>query len=104
MANNNFYVIEKEINGKVYKAQFCGISTALRAVDECYIEGTSNTGMENLAKYVFENIIVEPKGLTVDSFDTIKEFQDVFKFAKGVMQGEFRDKKDEGATEKTGKK
>ena len=104
MANNNFYVVEKEINGKTYKAQFCGVSAALRAVDESYIEGSGNTGLENLAKYVFDNIIVEPKGLTPDSFDSIKEFQEVFKFAKGVMQGEFREAENKGAAKKASEK
>lgn len=103
MANNKFYQVEKEINGTNYIAQFCGISAALKAVDMSYIEGTNNTSVEKLAEYLFKNIIVEPKGLTPDSFDSIEEFNDVIKFAREVMQGDFRDKKDEGATKGAGK-
>lgn len=104
MAANKFYTVKKEICGKEYVAQFSGISAALRAVDASYIEGTSNTSVEKLAKYLFENIIVEPKGLTVDDFDSIDEFNQVVAFARQVMQGEFRDQKNEGTAEATGKK
>ena len=99
-----FYVVEKEINGTTYKAQFSGISTALKAVDASYIEGTTNTSVEKLATYLFEHIIVEPKNLTIDDFDNMQEFNDVVTFAREVMQGDFRDKTDAGATEKQGKK
>lgn len=89
----NFYVVEKEINGKKYKAQFNGISAALKAVDDSYIEGTSNTSVEKISKYLFENVIVEPKGLTADDFDSMAEFNEVVTFARQVMQGDFREKK-----------
>ena len=101
MANSKkFYTVKKEINGKEYVAQFSGISVALKAVDASYIDGTSNTSTEKLAQYLFDNIIVEPKGLTPDDFDSMKEFNEVVAFAREVMQGEFRDKKDESAAEK----
>lgn len=94
---NKFYQVKKVINGKEYIAQFCGISTSLRSVDESYIEGTRNTSMEKLAAFLFEHIIVEPKNLTPDDFDTMKEFNDVIEFASAVMKGEaFRDKVDAG--------
>lgn len=102
--NNKFYQVEKEINGTKYVAQFSGISTALRAVDESYLDGTSNTSMEKMGEFLFKHIIVEPKGLTVDDFDTMEEFNAVVKFATGVMKGEFRKEVDEGATEGKGKK
>lgn len=92
MGKNKFYTVEKEINGVKYVAQFNGLSCALRAVDQSYIEGTNNTSVETLAKYLFENVIVEPKGLTIDDFDTIEEFNEVTKWAREVMQGKFRDK------------
>lgn len=90
----NTYTVKKKINGKEYIAQFAGISVALKAVDSCYIEGTNNTSTELLAQYLFDNIIVEPKNLTPDSFDDMKEFNEVIAFARQVMQGEFREKKD----------
>lgn len=92
-----FYNVEKEINGKKYVAQFNGISAALKAVDDSYIEGTNNTSLSKLAKYLFENVIVEPKGLTADDFDSMEEFNEVVSFAREVMQGDFREEKDKKA-------
>lgn len=103
MANKS-YQVTKEICGKNYIAQFSGISVALRAVDASYIEGTSNTSVEKLAEYLFKYVIVEPKGLTPDDFDTIEEFNQVVAFARGVMQGDFREKTDEKATATAGRK
>lgn len=99
----NFYVVEKKIGDTVYKAQFNGISAALRAIDNSYIDGTSNTSVEKLSKYLFENVIVEPKNLTPDSFETIEEFNDVVEFAREVMQGNFRENKVEKSTNKGSK-
>lgn len=48
----NFYTSKKKINGKEYTAQFNGISAALKAVDDSYIEGTNNTSVEKLSKYL----------------------------------------------------
>ena len=87
------YTVKKEINGKEYVAQFAGVSVALKAVDASYIEGTNNTSTEKVAQYLFDNIIVEPKNLTPDDFETVKEFNEVVAFARKVMQGEFREEK-----------
>jgi hypothetical protein len=95
MANKKFYTVEKEINGKKYVAQFNGISAAIEAVDNSYIDGSSNVSMAKLSKYLLENVIVEPKGLTADDFDTMDEFSDVISWAREVMQGDFRDKANE---------
>ena len=57
----NFYTAKKTINGVEYTAQFSGISAALQAIDNSYIEGTNNTSLEKLSKYLFDNVIVEPK-------------------------------------------
>ena len=100
MATNKFYQRKKVINGKEYIAQFGGISLALKAVDASYIEGTSNTSVEKLAEYLFEHVIVEPHNLKIDDFDTMAEFNDVINFARGVMQGDFRDEADENAAAK----
>lgn len=90
---NKFYTRKKTIGGVEYTAQFNGLSAALSAVDESYIDGSSNTGMIKFSKYIFENVIVEPKGLTPDSFDNIEDFNEVVRFGMSVMQGKFRDKK-----------
>lgn len=89
------YTVEKTIRGTKYIAQFNGISAALKAVDSSYIEGTQNTSVEKLSTYLFNNVIVEPKNLTADSFDSMDEFNEVITFAREVMQGDFREKKDE---------
>lgn len=104
MADNKFYQVEKEINGKKYIAQFAGLSVSLKAVDSSYIEGTGNTSMEKMADYLFKHIIVEPKNLTVDDFEDIDEFNEVIAFARKVMQGKFRDEAHSGAAEKASKK
>lgn len=100
---NKFYTTKKTINGTEYTAQFNGISASLEAVDNCYIDGTSNVSMVKLSEYVLSNVIVEPKGLTPDDFDTLEEFQEVIGFGREVMEGKFRPAKDDGATKKASK-
>uniref|UniRef100_UPI004055E06B hypothetical protein n=1 Tax=Acetatifactor sp. TaxID=1872090 RepID=UPI004055E06B len=90
-ANNKFYSVTKEINGKKYTAQFNGLSCAVRAVDQSYIEGSQNVSSEKLTQYIFDNVIVEPKGLTIDDFDSMDDLNAVTKFGREVMQGKFRD-------------
>ena len=99
----NFYSVKKEINGTTYTAQFNGISAALEAIDNTYIEGTNNTSMKKLSKYLLENVIVDPK-VSVDDFESMDEFNEVIAFAREVMQGDFRDKKDTGADKAKSKK
>ena len=91
MAKNKFYTKEKEINGVKYVAQFNGISCALKAVDSTYIEGTTTTSLEKFSQYILNNVIVEPKGLTIDDFDTAEELNAVVSFGREVMQGNFRE-------------
>lgn len=95
-AKNKFYTVKKEINGVTYTAQFNGLSTALRAVDNSYIEGSGNTSSEKFAKYILENVIVDPK-MDIDDFESTDELNEVVKFGREVMQGNFRDKKDKPA-------
>lgn len=96
MANKKFYVMEKEINGTTYKAQFNGISAALEAQDGFYIDGSSNISNKKLADYILKNVIVEPKGLTPDDFKSVDALVDVIAFGREVMQGDFRPEEDEG--------
>lgn len=93
-----FYTETTTINGKEYKAQFSGISVAAKAADSTYIDGTNNTSMEKWAKYIFDNIIVEPKGLTLDDFDTYEDMQEVVGWGAKVMSGSFRTEKVENGT------
>ena len=96
-----FYQVEKEIYGKKYICQFNGISAALKAVDDSYIEGSSNTSTVKMAEYLFKHVVVEPKNLAIDDFESMEEFNEVIAFARKVMQGEFREK-DESATKAKG--
>ncbi len=97
MDKNKFYTVKKEINGKEYVAQFAGVSTAVRAIDSSYIDGTSTTSTEKLGQYILDNIIVEPKGLTADSFETLEEYNEVTTWGRDVMYGKFRNGTDTGA-------
>lgn len=84
------YTVEREIGGVKYVCQFNGISAALKAVDNSYIEGTNNTSVEKLANYLFAHVVVSPKGLTADDFDDMGAFNEVISFARQVMQGEIK--------------
>lgn len=95
-----FYQVEKTIGGVTYTAQFNGLSAALAAIDNSYIEGTNTTSLSKLSKYLLENVLVEPKGMTVDDFDSMEDFNELIAFLREVMQGNFREK----ANEKPGKK
>lgn len=97
MANVKFYTKEKEINGKKYVAQFNGLSASLAAIDKTYIDGTTTTSVEKMTNYILENVIVDPKGLTADDFDSMEELNEVIAFGRDVMQGKFRDKDESGA-------
>lgn len=94
MDKNKFYTVKKEFNGKEYVAQFSGVSTAVRAIDQSYIDGSGNTSTEKLSEFIFEHVIVEPKGLTADSFDDLEEFNAVTRWARDVMYGKFRNTAD----------
>lgn len=97
MEKTKFYTVEKEFNGKKYVAQFSGVSAAVRAIDSSYIEGTSTTSTEKLGQYILDNIIVDPKGLTADDFETMEEYNAVTTWGHDVMYGKFRDRADAGA-------
>ena len=89
---SKIYTVNKTIGGKEYTAQFNGISAYYEAVDSMYIDGSQNMSSAKMAKYVLENVIVVPKGLTLDEFDDINEANEVISFGREVMEGKFRDK------------
>lgn len=106
MAKTKFYTREKEINGVKYVAQYSGLKTAMRMVDECYVNDNSrNMSPWKVAEYVFKNVIVEPTGLSIDDFDDMDELNEVVNWASEVAQGNFRDEeKDESTNKGTSKK
>lgn len=99
-----FYTAKKTIRGTEYTAQFNGISAYLSAVDNSYIDGSNNTSVMKMAEYILENVIVEPKGLTPDDFDSMDEFNEVVAFGREVMQGNFREKADKKPVTEKGQK
>ena len=86
------YQKETTINGKKYVAQCNGLSAALDALDESYVDGSSNLSLKKLGKYVLEHVIVKPAGLTIDDFEDMDEFKEVVLWGQNVMLGKFRDK------------
>ena len=96
MEKNKFYTREKVIGGVKYVAQFNGLSSALRAIDECHIDNdSSNVSILKISKHVFENVIVEPSGLTADDFEDLDTLNEVVRFGMEVMQGKFRNQNEE---------
>lgn len=77
----------KKIGDREYTVKFAGMLSALRAIDNSYIDGSSNTSVEKLSKYLFENIVVTPENLSIDDFDSMDEFNEVVSFAREAMQG-----------------
>lgn len=101
MADSKFYTVTKAINGKTYTAQFNGLSYVLRLTDDTYISDTSsNHSNVKMSEKLFKDVIVEPKGLTPDSFEDMDEYNEVTKFALQVAQGKFRNEQDT-STEKS---
>lgn len=77
-------VVEKEIKGRVFKAQFNGISAYLDARSE------TSGNERKAAEYIFENVIVDPVIGDMDDFfgrDT-ELFAEVLAFGGGVLAGE----------------
>lgn len=99
---SKFYTVEKEINGKTYKAQFNGISAYFDIVEDSYIDGTSNISTKKLAKHIFDNVIIEPKGLTMDDFETVAEFNEVAAWGRSVMEGKLKPSDNKKTTGKEG--
>ena len=95
-----FKTVKKIIDGVEYTAQFNGLSAALEAVDNSYIDGSSNTSSLKMAKYILENVIVAPR-VDIDSFENAEKLNNVLDFGREVMQGNFREPEEQsGAKEK----
>lgn len=55
-------VVEKEIDGVIYTAQFNGMSQRTK------VATIASEGIEGVAPYLFENVLVDPKILDVDEY------------------------------------
>lgn len=93
------YKVTKEINGTNYTAQFAGSGMGLRAKDASNDEN-GNVLTEKLAQYILDNVITEPKGLDVDSFDSLEELNEVTAFGSDVMSGKLKPEDGEEKEEK----
>lgn len=96
MGKEKFYQKTKEIDGRVYTAQFGGLSVALKMLNESH-DRNGNVDFEEAARYVLENIIVEPPGLEIDDFEDMDTLNAVVAFGREVAQGKFRNKKGKAA-------
>jgi hypothetical protein len=86
------YTIDKEINGTTYKAQFNGLSMKYKMRNECKvnINGAVDTDEEKMTNWILSNVIVEPTGLKIDSFEDGETLDEVTRFGIEVMNGKFR--------------
>lgn len=84
--------IKKVINGVEYTAVWKGINFSNENIKQCTIKNTNLLSTSKLAKFVFDNIIINPK-VDIDSFDDISEFSAVLDFGKSVLFGTFEDDK-----------
>jgi len=103
VVDSKFYQREKTIGGVKYVAQFCGLSAWLKCADSSRKESDDDES-PSIRTYnkVFEYGLVEPKNITVDSFDNLEDLDAVFKFVSNVMRGKFRDKAAEKGAEAKG--
>lgn len=92
----------KEINGTVYTAQFMGVRAALRAEKQYTDERTGRVDKEKLYDYIFDNVIVSPPGLSIESFDDMTEIDEVVAFGVQVLRNRFRPQDSEDGSGESG--
>lgn len=95
------YTVTKVINKKEYIGQFNGISAAVEALDD-WRKDNENISIKKMSEYVLAHVIIQPKGLTMDDFDSMDELNEVVAFGREVMQGNFREQANEGAAKTKG--
>lgn len=93
MAKVQPYKVTKEIDGVKYTAQFSGASMALQALDAAS-DGNGGRSEMKYAEFLLKNIVVNPKNIDMDAFDTYEKLSNVTTFAASVMRGELADEKD----------
>lgn len=90
---------EMTLNGVTYKAQFNGTRNALTAINKYKDKEVE------FDDYLLQDVIVEPKGLSLDDFDDVGEAAAVIRWASRVLQGIFRNRKaNTGSSEEAGGK
>lgn len=75
-------IVEKKINGVVYKAKYLGIGYAIALTDRLKHENAKG----QLAKILFDEMLVSPK-IEVDDFEDIQTYYEVLDFLVDVSNG-----------------
>ena len=88
MSNFKPKTVTKEINGNTYTAQFNGMYACLEALDEMGATSQKGLSLAKMAKYVLENVIVDPK-LSVNDFSNMDDLNAVVAFGSEIMKGNF---------------
>ncbi len=90
------YTVDKTIGGVNYKAQFTGLSHKykMNAKSKVAVSGLVDVDEEKMVSFLLTEVIVDPPGLTIDSFEDADTLDEVIKFAADVMNGRFRNEKD----------
>ena len=89
---------KKTINGKEYTAQYYGQRAAMKMRRECRDDKFANRqDEEKVADYILRNVIVDPPGLEIESFDDYDELTDVVTFGLMVLNNRFQQDNETGA-------
>lgn len=83
--------IKKVINGVEYTAVYKGYNYTTQRIKECLLQDKKHYSNEKLSTVVFGEIIINPK-VTVDDFDDLQAYNEVFEFGRSVLFGEFENK------------
>lgn len=78
----NDIIVEREIDGVLYKARYKGLSYSLTLNDRLAHENASF----QLAEILFKEVLVSPK-IEIDDFDDVRAFSRVFSWLLSVAQG-----------------
>lgn len=101
---NQHKIFKKKIGEVEYTAQFYGLREAMKAHKACRDDKyPSMQDSEKLADYVLANVIVDPPGLTIESFDDFDILNGVVAFGTKVLNNKFRPE-DEAGTKGRSKK
>ena len=76
------YIVERKIDGIIYKAQFKGIGFSIAINDLMEKKGSSL----RVAEILFDEVLVSPR-ITIDDFDDMETYKKVYDFLYDVASG-----------------
>ena len=76
------YIVEKEIDGVIYKARYNGIAYTLELGEQAEADNSSF----HLAEKLFNEVLVSPD-ICIDDFDDIETYSKVFAFLLNTANG-----------------